>query len=124
MLPAWLAQPNVATWIDDPSPRRGFAMMAFYRDEFAGEQVADLLALTVEPIWRRYGLGRALLTHAIGLAHAAARSARLTELRLCVAEDNPRAQQMYLRAGFASVGVDVGRYAAGQRAVRMVLPLR
>ncbi|MBP8811374.1 MAG: GNAT family N-acetyltransferase [Kofleriaceae bacterium] len=124
VLPAWLAQANVAAWIDDPTPRRGFTMIAFYRDDRSGAQVADLLAITVEPPWRGHGLGRALLRHAIGVARAAASAAQLLELRLCVAEDNLGAQAMYLRAGFQPVEQDVGRYAAGQRALRMALPLR
>jgi GNAT superfamily N-acetyltransferase len=57
VLPAWLAQANVAAWIDDPTPRRGFTMIAFYRDDRSGAQVADLLAITVEPPWRGHGLG-------------------------------------------------------------------
>lgn len=123
VLPAWLAQPNVATWVDDPAPRRGFTMIAFYRDERSTAQVADLLAITVEPAWRGHGLGRALLAHAIAVVRAAGAAAPLRELRLCVAEDNHQAQAMYARAGFVHVEVDVGRYAAGQRALRMALAL-
>lgn len=123
VLPAWLRQPNVAAWIDDPVPRRGFTMLAFYKDDVTGDHVADLLAISVEPVWRRHGLGRALLAHAIGMCHATARAGRLTELRLCVAEHNLRAQRMYERAGFAPVAVDAGRYGAGQRAIRMAYPL-
>ncbi|MBK9033829.1 MAG: GNAT family N-acetyltransferase [Myxococcales bacterium] len=99
-------------------------MLAFYRDEATGEHVADLLAISVEPVWRRHGLGRALLDHAMAMARATARAGRLTELRLCVAEHNHRAQRMYERAGFAAVALDVGRYGAGQRAIRMAYGLR
>ena len=124
VLPAWLRQANDAAWIDDPGPRRGFTMLAFYRDDFSGDHVADLLAISVEPVWRRHGLGRALLDHALHVARATAKAGRLTELRLCVAEDNHRAQRMYERAGFAPVALDVGRYGTGQRAIRMTFPLR
>lgn len=124
VLPAWLRQPNVAAWVDDPTPRRGFTMIAFYRDDLTGERVADLLAITVAPAWRGRGLGQALLLHAIAVARAAGAAAPLTELRLCVAEHNVAAQTMYRRAGFGFVELDVGRYAAGQRARRMALALR
>ncbi len=124
VLPAWLRQSNVASWIDDPSPRRGFTMLAFYRDDFSGDHVADLLAIAVEPVWRRHGLGRALLDHALQVTRATAKAGRLAELRLCVAEHNHRAQRMYERAGFAPVALDVGRYGTGQRAIRMTYPLR
>lgn len=123
VLPAWLRQPNVAAWIDDPLPRRGFTMLAFYCDEATGDHVADLLAISVEPEWRGHGLGRALLSHAMAMAHATARAGNLVELRLCVAEDNARAQQMYTSAGFVALALDVGRYAAGQRAIRMTYAL-
>jgi ribosomal protein S18 acetylase RimI-like enzyme len=123
VLPAWLRQPNVAAWIDDPSPRRGFTMLAFYRDDLSGDHVADLLAISVEPVWRRHGLGRALLDHALHMSRATARAGRLVELRPCVAEHNHRAQRMYDRAGFVPVAIDVGRYGTGQRAIRMVYPL-
>jgi ribosomal protein S18 acetylase RimI-like enzyme len=123
VLPAWLAQPNVVSWIDDPTPRRGFVMMAFYRDDTCGDQVADLLAISVEPVWRRHGLGRALLDHAVAMARASARGTPLVELRLCVAEHNLRAQRMYERAGFRVMPVDAGRYGGGQRAIRMAIAL-
>jgi ribosomal protein S18 acetylase RimI-like enzyme len=124
VLPAWLRQPNVAAWIDDPFPRRGFTLLAFYRDDVTGDHVADLLAISVEPQWRGHGLGRALLSHVMAMARATARAGNLVELRLCVAEDNTRAQAMYESSGFQALTLDVGRYAAGQRAIRMVYPLR
>ncbi len=124
VLPAWLRQPNVVAWIDDPVPRRGFTMLAFYRDEQTGDHVADLLAISIEPEWRGNGLGRALLSHATAMARATARAGNLVALRLCVAEDNLLAQQMYVSAGFQARPIDVGRYAAGQRAIRMAYALK
>ena len=106
------------------SEKNYFFKMGAYRDDFSGDHVADLLAISVEPVWRRHGLGRALLDHALHVARATAKAGRLTELRLCVAEDNHRAQRMYERAGFAPVALDVGRYGTGQRAIRMTFPLR
>jgi ribosomal protein S18 acetylase RimI-like enzyme len=124
VLPAWLRQPNVVAWIDDPLPRRGFTMLAFYRDEVSGDHVADLLAISIEPEWRGNGLGRSLLSHAMAMARATARAGNLVELRLCVAEDNALAQQMYVTAGFSALPLDVGRYASGQRAIRMAYALK
>jgi ribosomal protein S18 acetylase RimI-like enzyme len=124
VLPSWLRQPNVVAWVDDPSPRRGFTMMAFYRDDLCGHHVADLLAITIDPPWRGLGLGRGMLQHAIAAARSSVDAGNLTELRLSVADDNHGAQKLYRGAGFSRQADEVGSYAGGQRAVRMVLPLR
>src|SRR5688572_5585966 len=140
ILPAWLAQDNVSAWVaEHDGERRGFTVVGFFvGDAVAGgvgdavtggasddaqENIADLLALAVEPAWQSRGLGRGLLDHAVSMASATARAGRLRELRLCVADDNFVGQRLYRTSGFECVLGDFGAYPGGQRAVRMVYPL-
>jgi len=142
ILPAWLAQDNVMAWVTEvDGDRRGFTIIGFFHaDQGAPDpmgpsglvrpaasvehNVADLLALAVEPAWQSRGLGRALLEHAVAMAAATAQAGRLRELRLCVADDNVIGQRLYRSSGFARVAGDFGAYPGGQRAVRMIYPLR
>lgn len=122
ILPAWLAQENVIAWVADVAgERRGFSVIGFFQEEPGN--VADILALAVEPAWQSRGLGRALLQHAMAMAEATAAAGRLRELRLCVADDNFIGQRLYRSSGFQRVAGDFGAYPGGQRAVRMVFPL-
>lgn len=123
ILPAWLAQDNVMAWVaDDDGLRRGFTVIGFFQDQ-PGVNVADLLALAVEPVWQSRGLGRTLLDHAVAMAAATAQAGHLRELRLCVADDNFIGQRLYRSSGFHRVVGEFGAYPGGQRAVRMVYPL-
>jgi ribosomal protein S18 acetylase RimI-like enzyme len=123
ILPAWLGQECVSGWLaEHGGQRRGFTLIGFFRDQ-AGENVADLLALVVDPAWRSQGIGRALLGHAVAMAEVTARVGGLRELRLCVADDNHVGQRLYRSSGFRRLSEDVGSYPRGQRAVRMVYAL-
>jgi ribosomal protein S18 acetylase RimI-like enzyme len=141
ILPAWLAQENVSAWVaEHDGERRGFTVVGFFVGEsVAGgvgdsatgavgdavaENIADLLALAVEPAWQSRGLGRSLVDHTVAMASATARAGRLRELRLCVADDNAVGQRLYRTSGFHHVDGEFGAYPGGQRAVRMVYPLR
>ena len=126
ILPAWLAQENVSAWVaEHDGERRGFTVVGFFVGETnpADENVADLLAIAVEPAWQSRGLGRRLLHHAVAMASATAQAGRLRELRLCVADDNFIGQRLYRTSGFHRVVGEFGAYPGGQRAVRMVYPL-
>jgi ribosomal protein S18 acetylase RimI-like enzyme len=128
IIPAWLEHPGVLAWIDESDDarhaRRGFALLGFYQpDDDQERYIADLLALAVEPGFRRHGVGRRLLAHAIDLAHLAARDADVREMRLTVADDNAAGKRLYASAGFRAVDEDHGHYDGGQRAIRMVRPL-
>lgn len=132
ILPSWLEQPGVLAWIDhDAFGRgRGFAMLGFYSEPLppphaAGMQhvVADLLALAVLPAFQRKGIGTKLLEHVIDVAERVAPSSHIRQLRLTVAEHNVSAQRMYERAGF-TIAEGAATYDRGQRALRMVRPLR
>ncbi|KAB2889865.1 MAG: GNAT family N-acetyltransferase [Kofleriaceae bacterium] len=130
-MPAWLEQDNVSAWVaEHGGDRRGFTVVGIFVGDAvvpggapADENVADLLALAVEPTWQSRGLGRRLLDHAVAMAWATAGAARLRELRLCVADDNFVGQRLYRTSGFERVVGDFGAYPGGQRAVRMVYPL-
>jgi ribosomal protein S18 acetylase RimI-like enzyme len=126
ILPSWLEQPGVLAWIDQDNRGhgRGFAMLGFYTDDALGKQVvADLLALAVLPHYQRKGIGGNLLAHVIEVAERVAPSSHIAQLRLTVAEDNTGAQRLYARTGFHIVDGSA-TYDRGQRALRMVRPLR
>ena len=130
ILPSWLEQPGVLAWIDhDVQGRgRGFAMLGFYTEEGPhknGQQqvIADLLALAVLPTFQNRGIGGRLLEHVIEVAERVAPASHISSLRLTVAEDNTGAQRLYARAGFHVVD-GAATYDRGQRALRMVRPLK
>lgn len=64
----------------------------------AGE--GEILSIAVLPPWRRTGLGRRLLAAAITASQASGAECMFLE----VAVDNPGAQALYDRSGFARVG--------------------
>ncbi len=121
ILPSWLEQPGVLTWLDaDPGGRRrGFAMLGFYADD-AEQAVCDLLALAVEPGDQRQGLGAGLLRHVIAVAERVGPAHAIRELRLTVARDNLDGQRLYRAHGFGFAPVATTRYATGLEALRMV----
>jgi ribosomal-protein-alanine N-acetyltransferase len=88
---------------------------------FTGGPQADVVTLAVDPACWGRGTGTALLTALV--AEAARRGC--AEVLLEVREDNPRARQLYLRHGFAEIGIRRGYYQpSGVDAVvmRKVLP--
>jgi [ribosomal protein S18]-alanine N-acetyltransferase len=88
---------------------------------FTGGPEADVVTLAVDPACWGRGTGTALLSALV--AEAARRGC--TEVLLEVREDNPRARQLYLRQGFAEIGIRRGYYQpSGVDAVvmRKVLP--
>ena len=129
ILPSWLEQPGVLAWIDhDMAGRgRGFAMLGFYLDEpglqLPSQVVADLLALAVLPGFQGRGIGTRLLHHVIEVSERVAPSSHIATLRLTVAESNTGAQRLYARYGFR-VADSSATYDRGQKALRMVRPLR
>ena len=66
-----------------------------------------LAHLAVLPEMRGHGIGRALIDQLIGTAREAGRR----RIVLDVAASNPRAEALYLRAGFKIVGERVSRLA-------------
>ena len=125
LLPRWLSEPGVLTFVAvEDGERRGFAMLGFYfGDETRSWCYADLLAIAVHPSHRGQGLGRRLLARAIEAAKDARRSLDVRELRLTVADSNDGAVRLFAAAGFTPDGADHGRYDGGQVAIRMRRPL-
>ena len=77
----------------------------------AGE--AEVLTLAVDPLLRRQGVARALLTAAIGAAEAAGADVLFLE----VAADNEAALGLYAGAGFVRVGARRGYYRRADGAI-------
>jgi ribosomal-protein-alanine N-acetyltransferase len=83
---------------DGPAPLlAGYAGLMFA----PGDTQADVLTVAVRPSCWGSGAGSALLAALI----AAARDRACTEVFLEVRADNPRAHGLYLRRGFADIGV-------------------
>jgi ribosomal protein S18 acetylase RimI-like enzyme len=124
VLPTWLTQAGVLSWVDvdERQQRRGFAILGFYFED-ERRAVADLLAIGVDPTFQRRGVGQALLDHVIDVAARIGPTNEIHELRLTVAHDNWVGQRLYGKRGFRFADVEPGRYAGGQRAMRMVRPL-
>ena len=72
----------------------GFIIISAAADE------AEIITIAVDDVWRRRGVGQALLEEAV--AEAAKRGARAMLLEVGVA--NEPAQALYDRAGFVTVG--------------------
>jgi ribosomal-protein-alanine N-acetyltransferase len=108
---SWLDHPGVLIEVDVTATGepRGFLLIGFV------DGYADLLAIAVAVAHQGRGLGGGLLAHAVALAHQRGAA----ELRLTVADSNPRAQALFRRSGFAVLAEDHGRYDGGQRAIRM-----
>jgi [ribosomal protein S18]-alanine N-acetyltransferase len=101
---------------DDGNELIGYAGMMFT----AGPQ-ADVVTLAVSPARWGEGIGTALLRALIDEA----RGRGCAEVLLEVREDNPRARQLYLRHGFAEIGIRRGYYQpSGVDAVVMRKVLR
>ena len=109
---AWTPE-MFAAELAQPASRRlylvaeeGNTLIGYAGMMFTGGPQADVVNLAVAPSrWSR-GTGTALLT---ALVDEAARRG-CTEVLLEVREDNARARRLYLRQGFAEIGIRRGYY--------------
>ena len=109
---AWTPEMFAAEFAQ-PSSRRlylvaeaGDTLIGYAGMMFTGGPQADVVTLAVDPgHWSR-GTGTALLT---ALIDEAARRG-CTEVLLEVRKDNARARRLYLREGFAEIGIRRGYY--------------
>lgn len=123
IIPSWLTHTGVLTFIEeDPIlGRRGFILVGFYEppEISPGHYVADLLAIAVDPLHQRRGIGSDLLDYAIELSTLAGQRVPVSELRLTVADTNAGARRLFENKGFTILDESHGLYDGGQRAIRM-----
>jgi [ribosomal protein S18]-alanine N-acetyltransferase len=119
---AWTTEMFAAEFAQPPSRRlylvaeEGTALIGYAGMMFTGGTQADVVTLAVDPARWGEGTGTALLAALIDEAV----SRGFEEVLLEVREDNPRARQLYLRHGFAEIGIRRGYYQpSGVNAVVM-----
>jgi ribosomal-protein-alanine acetyltransferase len=119
---AWTPEMFAAEFAQPASRRlylvaeEGNALIGYAGMMFTGGSQADVVTLAVNPARWGEGTGTALLTALVDEAEKRGYEEVLLEVR----EDNPRARELYLRHGFADVGIRRGYYQpAGVDAVVM-----
>ena len=124
---AWSPEMFAAEFAQPPSRRlylvaeQGNTLVGYAGMMFTGGSQADVVTLAVKPARWGEGTGTALLTALVDEAEKRGYEEVLLEVR----EDNPRARQLYLRHGFAEVGIRRGYYQpSGVDAVVMRKGLR
>ncbi|MGB6580953.1 MAG: ribosomal protein S18-alanine N-acetyltransferase [Streptosporangiaceae bacterium] len=109
---AWTPEMFAAEFAQPASRRlylvaeEGTALIGYAGMMFTGGSQADVVTLAVHPDRWGKGTGTALLTALVDEAIKRGYQEVLLEVR----EDNPRARQLYLRHGFAEVGIRRGYY--------------
>jgi [ribosomal protein S18]-alanine N-acetyltransferase len=109
---AWTPEMFAAEFAQPASRRlylvaeEGTALIGYAGMMFTGGSQADVVTLAVHPVRWGKGTGTALLTALVDEATKRGYQEVLLEVR----EDNPRARQLYLRHGFAEVGIRRGYY--------------
>ena len=94
--PAAERPPYVVVAVEEDEIAGYLAVMAPGRDDDLGEDVAELVALNVDPSWWQRGVGEALMQVAL--------AAFPGELVLWVFPENARALAVYARHGFVADG--------------------
>jgi ribosomal-protein-alanine acetyltransferase len=119
---AWTAQMFAAEFAQPASRRlylvaeEGNTLIGYAGMMFTGGSQADVVTLAVNPARWGEGTGSALLTALVDEAEKRGYAEVLLEVR----EDNPRAKQLYLRHGFAEIGIRRSYYQpSGVNAVVM-----
>lgn len=109
---AWTPEMFAAEFAQPASRRlylvaeEGTTLIGYAGMMFTGGSQADVVTLAVHPDRWGKGTGTALLTALVDEATKRGYQEVLLEVR----KDNPRAQQLYLRHGFAEVGIRRGYY--------------
>ena len=124
---AWTPEMFAAEFAQPPVRRRYLVaedagtLVGYAGMMFTGGSQADVVTLAVHPDRWGKGTGTALLTALVNEAIKRGYQEVLLEVR----EDNPRARQLYLRHGFAEIGIRRGYYQpSGVNAVVMRKALR
>jgi len=122
LLPKWFKTAGVMTFLSESEGEHtGYVMVAFFREERA--LVGDVLAIAVSPAHQGRGIGRMLLQHAVTVCEQVADQSPVRAMRLSVADNNERAQKLFLSFGFKQVDGDFGHYDGGQQALHMERPM-
>ena len=109
---AWTPEMFAAEFAQPPSARlylvaeEGTTLIGYAGMMFTGGSQADVVTLAVDPARWGEGTGTALLMALIDEAEKRGYEEVLLEVR----KDNPRARQLYLRHGFAEIGIRRGYY--------------
>ena len=109
---AWTPEMFAAEFAQPPARRlylvaeAGNALIGYAGMMFAGGSQADVVTLAVAPARWGEGTGTALLMALVDEAVKRGYQEVLLEVR----KDNPRARRLYLRHGFAEVGIRRGYY--------------
>lgn len=94
----------------------GFCALATpSRDKDAGDEIAEIAAIYVDPSAWRHGVGSALMESAL----SELRAQRWRLLTLWVLAENRRARDFYARFGFEPDGAATGHERSGQTEVRL-----
>jgi ribosomal-protein-alanine N-acetyltransferase len=109
---AWTPEMFAAEFAQPPSRRLYLvaeeenALIGYAGMMFTSGSQADVVTLAVTPARWGEGTGTALLTALVDEAEKRGHEEVLLEVR----KDNPRARQLYLRHGFAEIGIRRGYY--------------
>ena len=93
----------------------GFAMIGPFSSESHGPQVAELLAIAVEPEKQHRGIGQRLIEE----VEARAAELKVKRILLHTATENLPARKLFLRNSYNSWGIEKTFYPAGQDALVM-----
>jgi len=114
----WLRRPSTVTLVMSVGEGiSGFVTYCYRRCDH--DVYGDIIALAVDPVFRRQGIASRLLTRAITYLSAGAPQVHASSLRLHVSAGNVAGQTVFQRLGFRFQVTD-GYYPNGQQALRYV----
>jgi ribosomal-protein-alanine N-acetyltransferase len=117
MLERWFYSGTTETFLALMEKRPvGFAILGRYQSEWGSHQIAELLAIAVEPAKQKKGIGDVLL----GKVLRKAREFGIETLVLYTALENKVAQKLFKKHGFTPSGIKECFYPRGQDALFMV----
>ena len=93
----------------------GFAMLGRHQSEWDSRQIAELLAIAVEPAKQKKGIGDSLIREVVRKA----RELRIETVVLCTALENVAAQRLFKKHGFTPSKIKKSFYPRGQDALLM-----
>jgi len=93
----------------------GFAMLGRHQNEWDSRQIAELLAIAVEPAKQKKGIGDSLIREIVRKA----RELRIETVVLYTALENVAAQRLFKKHGFTPSKIKKRFYPRGQDALLM-----